>query len=414
MKKKILIAIGVLVGVLLVGSVAVLIVSLLSKNKAPASLIGPDPLPDYITEDGVYFDDKAYAPRIREEHVVRSSKAFYIDDEIEILVYKETQVSDVENLVSQYNGTIVGRMYNYFTIRFEDAFSYEELNSIIDSISEESIVEKAMLSYAFEFNSNDAGGYVPQDRKWKKNWGVFAIRADKAWSNYINDMTFVNVGVYDSSFQENHEDLDFVKPPLANSFLTDESSRNSHGTHVSGILAGSHNKIGIAGIAPKVHLYGASALGLWEQGYRGIQTELMGLIYLLKMNNSRVINISRAYELLEFAYRDNEFAQTVLNGYAERVESLLRALIDEGNDFVICVASGNQGELRKNQTAKRYSAITEEEFDALSESEQESIGGYVGYKPDENGDLCGVEVHPVYFHSSQNQRLEIGLLLLVQ
>lgn len=159
---------------------------------------------------------------------------------------------------------------------------------------------------------------------------------------------------------------------------------------MSGILAAVHSEIGIAGVAPKVNLYGASSIGIGEQGTTRVYDEI-ALVYLIKMCQAKVVNISLGYDSYEFTYHKNENAKMRLDFYAKTMENLLLSLIKEKQDFVLCIAAGNQGEFNKNKSGYRYTAVSEEKYKALSAEEKEKFGDYYGYKTDPNGSLCGIK-----------------------
>ena len=81
-------------------------------------------------------------------------------------------------------------------------------------------------------------------------------------------MQNVNIGVIDTMFDLNHEDLSFAETPLGMAIINSELSKNerdwnNHGTHTSGTIAALFdNEKGIAGIMPKSNLYGVAIWGL--------------------------------------------------------------------------------------------------------------------------------------------------------
>jgi len=84
------------------------------------------------------------------------------------------------------------------------------------------------------------------------DWGTKMIGADKAWGKYRG--RGIKIGVIDTGIDYNHPDLNVAE---YTSFVDDTDGYDSgfHGTHVSGIIAGVDNNIGITGVAPEAELY---------------------------------------------------------------------------------------------------------------------------------------------------------------
>lgn len=84
------------------------------------------------------------------------------------------------------------------------------------------------------------------------DWGMKLIGADRAWGKYRG--RGIKIGVIDTGIDYNHPDLNVAE---CVSFVDDTDGYDSgfHGTHVSGIIAGVDNNIGITGVAPEAELY---------------------------------------------------------------------------------------------------------------------------------------------------------------
>jgi len=397
MKRKILVAIAVLAGLAVIAG-GILVAVKLFHDKEPDSPrpIGTDPLEQYITDDGgIYFNEDLYGLLVEDEHIVRSNKGIkYINNEITIYCYNGTDFETVENLAIKYNGEISGRVYNKYQIRFTQSYGYEELEQLAEKLKKEPVVETShvtiILPELTPYSSSNRKRYNEFYLR-AKNWGIEAIQADSIWHKYTDKMNYVNVGVFDSSFQADHKDLNFVESPLCN-FSADDN--NSHGTHVAGIFTALHNNIGISGIAPKVNLYGVSYDGVKANinnfsGYTWIE---IVFTYLILMKRAEVINISLGSELAEFSSQYNEDAKKVLVNTSNAISNVLSGLIEKDYNFVICVASGNQGEFdyRKAGEDYRYSPMPLHEYNSLSEQERNDFGYYYGYKQDDKGLLCGI------------------------
>jgi subtilisin len=101
------------------------------------------------------------------------------------------------------------------------------------------------------------------------SWGVLHIGADIAHASG-NRGAGVNVAVIDTGIDDTHPDLDdsfvnginFVQKTIGPADPLDyfDESSNSHGTHVSGVIAGEENGTGVIGVAPESSLYAVRVL----------------------------------------------------------------------------------------------------------------------------------------------------------
>jgi subtilisin family serine protease len=196
--------------------------------------------------------------------------------------------------------------------------------------------------------------FYPNDKEWKNdwdetpgggNWGMAAIHAPEMWE-YRDQMDWVSVGVFDGQFDTGHPDLVF-----ADTLFNDpKPNKNAeHGTFVSGIIAaGFDNKIGVAGVMPKVRLYGASHLGIEANhvdngGNITVYAYTAGLTWLIA-RKCKVINCSNGFnEARLAATKGAAWAKAKINGFNKQLEKSLLALLAMGEDFVIVKAAGNSG-----------------------------------------------------------------------
>ncbi len=103
---------------------------------------------------------------------------------------------------------------------------------------------------------------LPGD-EYINDWGIWHIGAYEAHSSG-NRGTGVKIAVIDTGIDYTHEDLDdnyaggfdFV----FDDFDPYDDNTNSHGTHVSGIIAAEENGTGVIGVAPEAELYALKVL----------------------------------------------------------------------------------------------------------------------------------------------------------
>ena len=177
---------------------------------------------------------KNYFDYPQSENVVTDGKSGekYVNNEILISAAEDAKYSDIESLVKEYSGTIVGYIEEFgeYQVRIETAHSREELLGIADKLSESKYVDSASLNYAM--NISDSGYFVPNDswggnQNWDSkvpegnNWGVEAINAPQAW-DHRDEMSKITIGLIDGGF-EDHEDLTFA--------WTRSSTTSDHGCH---------------------------------------------------------------------------------------------------------------------------------------------------------------------------------------
>lgn len=299
----------------------------------------------------------------------------YVNNEVLLYAADDVSKSEMEVLVSEYGGEIVGYfdVVNQYQIQFADTYEYGQLEALIENIAGEKAVESADFNFAFQLDADTVD--VTNDTEWLEqwadspsglNWGVEAINAPAAWE-YLEQMQPVGIGVFDNQFYTKHEDLSFSGTWM-NLYEFNEIDRVlSHGTHVAGtIAAGFNNGKGISGVSPNNEnlLYGASSIGL-STGKNDNYTTLMafecGFAYLIVEKRCSVINVSMGTNLLDFATsRKNENAVYYLALLNYRFGIYLEKIIEDGYEFVICKSAGNQ-----NSDGYKYWEVDEAEDDSV-------------------------------------------------
>ena len=327
-------------------------------------------------ENGLFF---SYP---QEEHEVTDEQGHvFIDNQLDFRVKQGTPKEKVEELARKYDATISGyfEMTDSYQFRFNRTYTFDELLLLkkefecIDFVEWVYLIDKTLTKLTPCVMS-----YDPKWDSWDEknpsgnNWGLEAVRTPSAWKD-IDHIDEVNVGIVDTMFLTEHEDLDFATdyPPM--NPLAKEIS-DDHGTHVSGTIAAIfNNEKGISGISPNVNLYGITTKAIAQD----INQLKIALVYLIKDKKCKVINLSINDNLLSFAAsQGNENAITNLKNISMEIERTLEILIDEGHDFVICQSVGNQW----NDNLKTVSADYRYSMDENS---------YYGFVPDINGTECG-------------------------
>lgn len=307
------------------------------------------------------------------EEDVLTEGSYFVNNEILLTAVEGVTKAEITALVRPYNGTIVGyiELTNDCQIRFKRVYTIDELQNIVDELKLNEKVEDASIHYLDETASNA----IPNDSEWVseewstefpegKNWGVEAIDAMGAW-DYRSQMQDVRVGIIDSMFDTNHEDLNpsDSESRFAQVWNNPDNISNSHGTHVAGTIAAKYNNnTGVAGVAPTAKLYGYSILGSQTDSTVTEHSDLVGYMEwkyaLAKLITSkcRVINVSMGLE---------HPSAKVSRQDAEIFSPYLKKLLDKGYDFLIVQSAGNtpKGQILPSNTTKNgiFCGITDEE-----------------------------------------------------
>lgn len=138
-------------------------------------------------------------------------------------------------------------------------------------------------------------------------WGIDKVDADLSWGLTTGDV--VKVGVVDTGIESNHPDLtDNVKGGY-NAIDPTKSAEddNGHGTHVSGIIAGSNNSIGVVGVGPQIDLYAIKVLNRRGSGYlsdiiEGLDWAVANGIQVINMSLGTTVDVQSFHDAVVRAY----------------------------------------------------------------------------------------------------------------
>lgn len=278
----------------------------------------------------------------------------FVNNEVLVYLVSEDYKGQLEEYIQSIGGEIVGELPEIaeYQILLDTANSFSDIEKLVNTLESFDWVSSAFPNYALKFDES----YIPNDKKWRhkwedvpdgENWGMEAIDAPGAW-DYYDQLKPVNIGIFDTMFDTDHEDLDFVEDPkgsvkVSASIARKEMKWSDHGTHVAGIVAASfNNNKGVTGVSVKNNLYGVSSQGLDALGYHNSQLWNLALYILIVKKECRVFNASLGSTVLTFAASRGDLVATEeINRYAHEVETCLKKLIDMGYSFVICKSAGN-------------------------------------------------------------------------
>lgn len=317
-------------------------------------------IPETDMGDLIYHEPAA-------ENVVMQGGFGYVNNELLVTLDSSDSLSALKDYLRTIGGEVVGEIpvTADYQILLPAAQTQEELEQMIEQLKALPYVRRSSLNYAFELENNAISGssaYYPNDKKWDdwsgnsgNNWNMKAIDAPGAWV-YRNQMQPVNVGIIEELFDPYHEDLSFEEMPFGNisamgpykyNGLGWWTSKQSHGTHVAGIIGATFdNGKGVCGVAPNAKLYGAN----WKNGDGGkfYYTQKAALGYLVQKKHCRVLNLSFSiggYGLRYSASQGGKKAQenfNILN--ADLTEFLDDLEKNTGNSFLICKSADNDND----------------------------------------------------------------------
>lgn len=313
-------------------------------------------MPSEQPNENIYFKDIQ-----NDDEVAYDSEngVFFVRNQILLTASNNASFTDIYSLVGLYDAQIVGyiNLTNDYQIEFNNDVTVDYLYQAINELRLNQFIEFASLNTAFVLSAedniiNDPESLVDLDKEstTNNNWNIYAINAHKAWKNYYDKMDIVKIGLIDTTFDKGHDDLKFTQIwenlNLENCI---DAKEQSHGTRVAGIMAAKYdNGIGITGICPKNDLYAYSYCGGLAT-FKSIMSYKYGLA-LLVANNVRVINCSMCYER-GIAYAatinanvptsKNKTVRSSISENSKILDNFLTKLINNGYDFVIIVAAGN-------------------------------------------------------------------------
>jgi subtilisin family serine protease len=212
---------------------------------------------------------------------------------------------------------------------------------------------------------------ISGDPSWQsddKSWNMRAIRLPEARDLLTNPRSVV-VGVVDSRFNTNHEDVGIFSEVINTGDVApgglngvrgskDTAANENHGMHVSGIINAYDNTSGLVGINPNAGIIGADPYQHLN-GYATTESTRLSITKLID-KGVKIINLSLGFSLCENAFcGNNGYSNTFTNPELalERVADQLKIVstfVDYANKktggALFIQSSGNSGDSYFNQS----------------------------------------------------------------
>lgn len=335
-------------------------------------------------DDAAEMAFEAYYQKVSDDEIVVENQACFVDSQILLTATEGVSQSQIEKLVKKKGGSIVGyiSISNDYQIIFSEGKTYEELDAIISEWSNNDNVEAVSLNYAIQIDtdsidytkdpwidadnaSNTSGSEWSETAPEGNNWWAEAIMMPSVW-NMDTEFQPVKVGIYDTMFDTDNEDLSDVFIKIWNSPEDEDgncmvstlyssakqanqvTTNYHHGTHVAGLIAAqAENGFGIAGVSQNAELYGFSFesaptdtedVSNWDDLF-----EIKYSIALMLNEGVKVINFSIGDgEMLVAAQHGVEKALTTLKKWSTSYEQFFKKCLGAGYDFLIVKCSGNE------------------------------------------------------------------------
>ncbi len=265
-----------------------------------------------------------------------------------VMLFFEEDASFFEKLdaLHSIDGKVIGSLpdANLCVIKTKNK-TYSELIKVCNEAEKHEAVAVASISPARKI----AEQYTPNDsfepwtwnpHVWDEsnpkgyNWHLEAIEARNAWA-YNNYFNHINIGILDSGFMTEHEDLQ-GKIIFPSEYEESKNKARSHGTHVAGILAAlGDNEKGICGVCQNSTLIAIN----WDTGWASSLSILFNVGTVVKAG-AKVINMSLGSS---GALDDDEwYWMNILNEMEGMIYSYyMGSLLNRGFDFIVVQSSGN-------------------------------------------------------------------------
>lgn len=363
------------------------------------------------------------------------SGTMYFDRTLQVYLDSELSDSQIENLLSVVDGTLVGKIagrMNILQVQIpESGFAVLEEKS--QKLMEQENVLFAGYDYPIQIENMEVGKDTnPWDSEKKEggseydegvpngnNWWAEAIGAYTAWNN-LPELSDEILGIVDSGFDTGHPDL---KGKITITGDT-KNRKESHGTHVAGIAGAINNDIGIRGIADSAQILGVSYADYFDtdEFTYAVPLQLLEANRILIEQGAKVVNNSWGFTLMsEDAYKETWSVDAVGLLYQEQTEEQNMEMDYEGyvHYYADVLAKRTAQDAERMMEQLLNSATTEEEKEFMIV--QSAGNGFdnmmeKGYDASWQGFFCGItaDTHVSETYSYEEMKNHIMVVSAVQ
>lgn len=294
-----------------------------------------------------------YIKQISADDVVSAeidSRLKYIDNTI-LITYDDSiaNIDTIKQLISPFNGTVCGYIneINFIQAEFPES-DYPMLQNICSTLNKNNYVLSAIVDYFEETPLSETTDYSYETKPYYYDLINYPLSLNK----YDINTSSVTVGMLDVLVDSNNPYLNVANKDyyqlssLSNPLI---SSFKNHGTHVAGIFGASSDSNAPA-VCPDCQIISDNALNC------SISYWIASIADMIVNQNVKVINMSIGYnpyitlsatlgckKTIEFINNENILFCDVLS-----------ELINDGYEFVICTAAGNDSGSTVNKVYNRY------------------------------------------------------------
>ena len=288
-------------------------------------------------------NDNCYIKQISSCDVVSADdkRIKYVDNTVIAIAEEGVSIDEVSSLLSSYDHDICGLIpdVNFYQITFTNNLNYDELSILCQNLTDSDIFKIVIPDYFEETPAQESTNF-----DYSVNSSYYdKLGLEEAWT-LLYEKCDVNVGIIDFYVDSSNSALNVINSDTYSSDnLYDEYSGGvyqnsvSHGTHVAGIIGASHDSRS-PGVIDYADIY----------SYNGINVSTsywIASVYDMIVNNDvKVINVSMGYNpyITISAALGCENALNHINNEQHLFSALLENIIDNGYEFVICAAAGNE------------------------------------------------------------------------
>lgn len=278
------------------------------------------------------------------------SRLKYVDDTIIITYSNDATIDDIYEILSPYNASICGYIkdINFIQAEFQDC-DYPDLVNICSELKESDLINTAIVDYFEETPSSETS---TQSEGLHDDYYYSLINYPANLTDFNIDTSTVNIGIFDvlvdsetaflNVINKNTYDVNSLNNTLISAF-------NSHGTHVAGILCASSESNAPA-ICPDAQIVSDNAMN------NSISYWIAALTDMIVNNDVKVINMSVGYNSFITLSATAGCKNTIeyINNESDLFADVLGKLIEDGYEFVICAAAGNDSNETVNKIYNGY------------------------------------------------------------